>query len=192
MVDPKSVGSIHSRFPPLYPSVYVGAASQERRLASEYAEKLRDAGARITYAWWETMNGEKRQDGELPVEDARRYTERNVFGIANAWRVWLLFPELPIISRGLCGEVGMCIGMGRKFIVSGPWQDYMFASHAEKHFATHDEALAYLIGEINPARREERMVEELSKLNTGDETRMAELPDFQSLLDLATGLPRRF
>jgi hypothetical protein len=189
-----------TRFPPLHPNVYVGASSTERKLAFEYAEKLRAAGARITYAWWETIakvyptlpENEKSRDAELSLDDARRYTERNVFGISQAWRVWLMFPEPMIVSRGLCVEAGICIGMGRKFIVSGPWQDFMFASHAEKHFATHDEALTYLVGEIDPVRREEKIVEELvTAVTENDGTRAVQLPDFQDMIALATGIPRR-
>src|SRR5260370_3486143 len=146
-----------SRLPAILPGVYVGASSTERELAFQYAEKLRDAGARITYAWWETRQ-KFQNDSALSLENARGFTERNAFGIAEAWRVWLLFPQLPVISRGLCGETGICIGMGRKLIVSRPWKDFMFPSQAEKHFETHDSALEYLIGEINPVRREERIV----------------------------------
>ena len=207
MVDPKSSGessgipekvnrfaSGPSRLPALFPGVYVGASSTERELAFQYAEKLRDAGARITYAWWETRQ-KFQNDAALSLENARGFTERNVFGIAEAWRVWLLFPEQPahmkaieqpIISRGLCGETGICIGMGRKFIVSGPWKDFMFASHAEKHFETHDSALSYLVGEINPVRREELMVEEIAGSLSGS----VELPSFDEMLQLATGLPK--
>src|SRR5260370_11296873 len=134
MVDPKSSGessgirekvnryaSGPSRLPALFPGVYVGASSTERELACQYAEKLRDAGDRITYAWWETRQ-KFQNDAALSLENARGFTERNVFGIAEAWRVWLLFPEQPahmkaieqpIISRGLCGETGICIRMGR-------------------------------------------------------------------------------
>jgi hypothetical protein len=159
------VDSIHPRFPPLHPNIYVGAASFERQLAFEYSEKLRDVGARITYAWWETRE-KFPNDRELSLEDARRFTDRNIYGISSAWKVWLLFPEQPehmratgqsIISRGLCGEAGMCIGLGRPFIVSGPWQDFMFASHAEQHFVTHDEALKYLANEIHPVERDIRV-----------------------------------
>jgi hypothetical protein len=203
-----------TRFPPLHPNVYVGASSTERKLAFEYAEKLRAAGGRITYAWWENVakvfptlpENEKSSDAELSLDEARSFTDRNVFGISEAWRVWLLFSEAPTVSRGLCAEAGICIGMGRKFVVSGPWQDFMFASHAEKHFAEHDEALAYFVGEIDPVRREERVVEEmeasLSRLHKDsiqadgiradlDDAIRAKVPDFQDMIALATGIPRR-
>src|SRR5260370_1032609 len=104
MVDPKSSGessgipekvnrfaSGPSRLPALFPGVYVGASSTERELAFQYAEKLRDAGARITYARWETRQ-KFQNDAALSLENPPGITARHVFRIPEAVRVWLLLP----------------------------------------------------------------------------------------------------
>ena len=132
---------------------YLAGASAEAETVAAFASRLESSGRyRITCPWWQDV-AEAKANGthpsRLPLKDAQRLARIDRNAILEASVFWLIVPTA--LSTGCWTELGIALAdaasnRAMHVIVSGDWEQNIFCSWARHRFATHEEALAHLLG----------------------------------------------
>lgn len=122
--------------------VYVAGSSSEREAVAGHMASLRAAGVGVAYDWT-TSQGYARpfDEGEL-----RGQAALDLAAVRRADLVWYLAPRGK--SEGSATELGAALALGKRVIVSGPFCELgrIFPLLAGERFATHEAALAHVLG----------------------------------------------
>ena len=142
--------------------IYVAGASIEHERVASFADRLCvNDRYFITYPWWQDVAKAKAEglsDRDMSKGQRKLQALRDLYeGVLSADVFWLLVPATS--STGAWCELGAALvsahmadrGLGGGpdpyvVIVSGDIQASIFTSLAHHGFATHDEALAHLLG----------------------------------------------
>lgn len=137
--------------------IYVAGASAEIDIVRGYMAQLTANGWQITYDWTQAVSKFGSAGEALTDEAKRELALKDLGGVYAAHVFWMLVPQN--LSVGAWIELGAAIthrddpdrhdypykDCTPRIVVSGT-TDSIFALLADKRFATHDEALEWLIG----------------------------------------------
>ena len=134
--------------------IYLAGASKEIALCEGYRDRLKAAGHEITEDWMVAIRGAVAADSVLPKEERARCARMDLAGVSLADIFWLVVPEGT--SLGVWVELGYALAFKKQYrysgglgveeplvVVSGPWRS-IFQDLADRTFATHEEAFAFL------------------------------------------------
>jgi len=128
--------------------IYIAGGSSEIELCQSMIDAVRGAGGRITYDW--TRDPGWRLGRPLTMQERAECAARDLAAVAEARLFWLMLPREK--TEGAHVELGgaltlRAIGRPIEVIVSGPMLDSrLFPARADRIFAEHGEALAYVVG----------------------------------------------
>jgi hypothetical protein len=128
--------------------IYIAGGSSELELCQGMIDAVTLAGGRITYDW--TRDPGWKLGRPLTMQERAEAAARDLAAVAEARLFWLIMPTRP--SEGAATELGAALtlrAMGRpiEVIASGPMLDSrLFPARADRIFAEHGEALAYVVG----------------------------------------------
>jgi hypothetical protein len=131
--------------------IYLAGASKEIDNVKRYRDAVISLGHEITHDWIADIEREASKgvtDHDLTDDEARRYAQKDLRGIASADLFWFLLPGLP--SPGAWFEFGFAVRMFQgtgfpKLIVSGYSRGRIFTRlPGVERFETHDAALLAL------------------------------------------------
>lgn len=143
--------------------IYVAGASAEIGLIIEVTRSLREAGWTITYDWTEAVSAFGSAGEELTNEAKESFARKDLMGVAEADVFWMLAPQnrsvgawielgsaltwramrAALLDAGVDLQIN-CVPSDPVVVVVSGATDSIFALLADKRFATHDEALAWL------------------------------------------------
>lgn len=136
--------------------IYVAGASSELDVVRGYIKQLNVAGWNITYDWTEGILIEGTANAGLTEDKRVRYADLDLSGVEDADVFWLVTPTTG--GAGCFVELGAALALKRipivnadkksrpLVVVSGAYERSIFTSLADKRFATHEEALKWLVG----------------------------------------------
>jgi len=139
--------------------VYVAARSEDRALARQWMDRLREAGLEITHDWVPDVERYMTTEAMASREERIRHSELDVQGVITADVLWVLMPAES--GAGVHTELGIALGWnlasaqarehdgsgGQTFIVvSGALSRNIFASLAHEGYETHEEAFESVKG----------------------------------------------
>lgn len=133
--------------------VYIAGASVEAARCKSFGEEVERAGARIAVKWWDDVLAAKCHDRELSEELRLSFAAKDLNGVHTSDLFWLVVPQ-DGHGRGAWFEFGAALGLraaGRfspGVIVSGDCLSSIFTSLAYRQFATHADALAWVLEEV--------------------------------------------
>ncbi len=118
--------------------VYVAGGSDERiEVARRAIDLLTARGFTVTHDWTRCEG----YDREHSEEERSAWARLDVEGVKSADVVWLMAPSVK--SEGAATEIGIAIGRGVPFVISGPRaRGNIFSMLATMIFDNHVEALA--------------------------------------------------
>lgn len=134
--------------------IYVAGASKEVDMIEGFIAQLKAKGWHITHDWCAEiralrtfMGVDKVLDADLSEDHRRKAAFADLEGVKTCDTLWLVYPK-ESVSRGCFVELGYALGMGVDIrpgiIVSGDDKKSIFTALADKHYATHLEALESL------------------------------------------------
>jgi hypothetical protein len=128
--------------------VYIAGGSSELGACRAMIDAVRRSGGRITFDW--TRVGEWSLGRPLTMPERAELAALDLAGVAEARLFWLMLPAR--LSEGAATELGAALtlrALGRpiEVVVSGPMLDSrLFPARADRIFAEHGKALAYVVG----------------------------------------------
>ncbi len=129
--------------------IYIAGGSSEIELCQGMIDAVTHYGGRITYDW--TRDPGWKLGRPLTMQERAECAARDLAAVAEARLFWLMLPQEK--TEGAHVELGVALALrafglpGREVIVSGPMLDSrLFPARADRIFAEHGEALAYVVG----------------------------------------------
>ena len=131
--------------------VYVAGPYQYKDRIAKRAVELRAAGIEVTSRWIEEPDSPTTQLSQVPEDLNRLYAQYDVEDLLAA-DTFMLFAvpadAAPIPRAGRHVEFGAALISGKRMVVVGNEMENIFHYLSQvKHFATFEEALAYLINQ---------------------------------------------
>lgn len=128
--------------------IYIAGGSSEFEICQRMISAVVEAGGRITFDW--TLSPEWGLGRSLTPAERRAAANVDLAAVIDARLFWLVLPYR--LSEGAHVELGAALALralGREVevIVSGPMHaSRLFHALADRVFADHEEALAYVVG----------------------------------------------
>lgn len=127
-------------------TIYVAGSRHDRARIHEFVEDLRRAGWEVTLDWTQHPGFDAPDPGpsaEILVEAALM----DLDAVRRARAFWYVAPAG--LSEGSSTELGAALALCKEVVVSGALDRHrIFPRLGERHFVTHEEALAYLCASV--------------------------------------------
>jgi hypothetical protein len=134
--------------------VYVAGGWLEKdMIVAPMIKRLRDAGVTITHDWTDAGPSVDNVEAHVKHEDTlspdvrKKHADQDLQGVYDCDFLWFIVPGYKG-SAGSWTEFGFALaqpGRCMRTVVSGPWQKSIFCELADYKFATHEEALQFLL-----------------------------------------------
>lgn len=146
--------------------IYLAGASAEIERARMNAQRLRDADIHVVSTWVDVIGKVGAANPrDATVEQLTKWTIRDLEEVKESEVLWLQLPAIDIHTIGAWIELGIAYNEGLTVLMSGVHRPIFTPVLAHKHFATDDEAFAWLKMH-HDARVKERVDEHLQRQRT--------------------------
>lgn len=128
-------------------SIYLAGASSEAAMVRHYAASLEAAGWVVVHDWWTDFLERgcvPGRDCDLSPEKRRACAREDLAAVRRASVVWLLVPEGDSIGAWVEFGAALTLGASGHVLVSGCCDRTIFTEAADRCFASHADALAWL------------------------------------------------
>ncbi len=125
--------------------VYLAGASAEIERARANAQRLRDADIHVMSTWIDVIGkGGAANPRDATPEQLTKWTLCDLEEVKAADVLWLQLPAVDVHTIGAWIELGIAYSEGVTVLMSGIHRPIFTPVLAHKHFATDDEAFAWL------------------------------------------------